>query len=65
MVRSLRLGIRRATPRAELARITHEEIARVAYELFEKRGKSHGNDQRDWFEAEHILHTRRQSGNGR
>lgn len=34
------------------------EIARLAYQLFERRGCTHGNDQQDWFEAERILRAR-------
>jgi hypothetical protein len=30
----------------------HDEIARLAYELFEARGRKHGRDWQDWFEAE-------------
>ena len=37
-----------------------EEVAEVAYELFEQRGRTHGQDQQDWFEAEHVLRQRRQ-----
>ncbi len=33
----------------------HEEIARVAYELYEKRGRAHGNELEDWLEAEKIV----------
>jgi hypothetical protein len=36
-----------------------EEIARVAYQLFERRGGGHGQDQQDWFEAERIVRARR------
>jgi len=32
-----------------------QRIARKAYELFERRGYSHGNDLGDWFEAERIV----------
>ena len=42
-----------------------EEIARVAHELFERRGRAHGHDQQDWFEAERIIAQRTRSGNGR
>ena len=31
------------------------EVARVAYELFERRGRLHGYDQEDWFTAERIV----------
>jgi hypothetical protein len=35
--------------------ITHEEIARRAYELFERSGAGHGSDLHHWFEAERQL----------
>lgn len=40
------------------------EIARVAYELFEQRGREHGHDFEDWVEAERIVRQRRR-GAGR
>jgi len=33
----------------------HEEIARVAYELYEKRGRAHGHELEDWLDAERIV----------
>jgi hypothetical protein len=33
----------------------HDEIAKVAHELYEKEGSVHGNDLRYWFEAENIV----------
>jgi len=33
----------------------YEEIARVAYDLYEKRGKVHGYELNDWVEAERIV----------
>ncbi len=33
----------------------YDEIARVAYALFEKRGKMHGYAHVDWIEAERIV----------
>lgn len=33
----------------------HEEIAKVAYELYLKRGCVHGHDLDDWLEAERIV----------
>ena len=36
--------------------ICREEIARLAYDLWEKDGRVHGNDPRHWLEAERILH---------
>ncbi len=35
-----------------------EEIAKVAYELYEKRGKSHGSHFDDWLQAEKIVMAR-------
>ena len=37
----------------------YEEIAKFAYELYQKRGKADGNDLEDWFEAEKILRERK------
>jgi hypothetical protein len=39
-----------------------EEIARLAYELYEQRGRTPGNELADWLEAERILRARSQSG---
>ncbi len=36
----------------------HDEIARVAYELYLKRGCVHGHDLDDWLEAELIVLSR-------
>lgn len=36
----------------------NEEVARVAYELYEKRGKGHGCHVDDWLEAEKIVMAR-------
>ena len=36
----------------------HDEIAQVAYELWEKRGKEHGKDGEDWYQAEAIVRVR-------
>jgi len=36
----------------------YEEIARVAYELYEKRGKGEGCHFDDWLEAEKIVMAR-------
>jgi hypothetical protein len=32
-----------------------DQVARLAYELFLKRGGAHGHDQEDWFQAERQL----------
>jgi hypothetical protein len=36
-------------------RMRHEEIARVAFYKWDKRGRPIGDDFRDWFEAEAEL----------
>ena len=33
----------------------HAMIEKKAFELYEKRGREHGWDQEDWFEAEKLL----------
>ena len=38
--------------------IDQNEIAQVAYALFEQRGFEHGHDQEDWLRAEQIVHQR-------
>jgi hypothetical protein len=42
----------------------NDEIAKVAYELFERDGREHGKDQEHWHEAEKIVRARhaKQSG---
>ena len=35
------------------------EVDRVAYELFERRGREDGHDLEDWLEAERIVRVRR------
>lgn len=37
----------------------HDEIARVAYELYLRRGCVKGHDSDDWLEAERIVMSRR------
>lgn len=38
--------------------LDRDEIAQVAYELFEQRGREHGHDQEDWIRAEQIVRQR-------
>jgi len=33
----------------------HDEITRVAQELYEKRGRANGHELEDWLEAEKIV----------
>lgn len=36
----------------------HEEISKLAYELYEKSGKAEGKDRENWLEAEKIVRAR-------
>ena len=36
----------------------YSEVAKVAYDLFEKRGKVHGHDMADWLKSEIIVKKR-------
>jgi len=45
--------------------VNAEEISRVAYELFERRGFVHGHDLEDWLEAERIVRTRARRSSAR
>lgn len=56
-----RNGKARKSPAAGQQALDAAEISRVAYELFERRGGAHGNDQDDWFEAERIVRARQRS----
>lgn len=42
--------------------VSQEEVARRAYDKWQRRGCPHGEDQRDWFEAERELW--REAGRG-
>ena len=42
--------------------VSSEDIARMAYELFERRGRIHGHDQQDWFTAEQMVRQRSPGG---
>lgn len=57
MARGLRLGGKRSAI-AEERPLNDDEVARVAYQLFEQRGRVHGGDQRDWFMAEQLVRER-------
>ncbi len=36
----------------------YDAVAKVAYDLFENRGKVHGHDMADWLKAEMIVKKR-------
>lgn len=39
----------------------HEEIAKLAYEIFEREGRVHGRDLDHWLQAERIVMARYES----
>jgi hypothetical protein len=47
--------------REDLVDDLHEEIAKVAYELFERDGRRHGLDKEHWLEAERIVKARHEA----
>lgn len=46
---------KQSTPKKVIVSITFEQIAQRAYEMWEQRGYSHGNDVDDWCRAEAEL----------
>ena len=59
MPRTTRAVAPRQKPRAAESPISSDKVAKVAYELFERRGCTHGQDQQDWFEAERFVRQQR------
>ena len=46
----------------EASQLSDDEIAREAFERFQRRGAEHGGDVDDWLEAERELRERRRQG---
>ena len=42
-------------PRVPKAKVDREVVARLAYELYLRRGGQHGHAEKDWLMAEQIL----------
>jgi hypothetical protein len=42
-------------PRVPKAKVEREAVARLAYELYLRRGGEHGHAEEDWLMAEQIL----------
>ena len=53
-----RNGTNGRTATARRRPVDVNEVAKVAYELFEHRGHRHGSDRQDWFDAERIVQAR-------
>lgn len=34
--------------------VSHKDVAKIAYDLFERRGRAHGHDVSDWLKAEAL-----------
>ena len=41
--------------RVKMKKGMHDEIARIAYELYEKGDRAHGSELKNWLEAEKIV----------
>ena len=50
-----------ATGTSSASSVDQEEVARVAYEFYLKRGGTHGQDMNDWLEAERLVRERRRA----
>jgi hypothetical protein len=48
----------RPTKAASQPEVSRDEIARVAYQLYEQRGRVSGRDREDWLQAEKIVRAR-------
>lgn len=55
MAKAKRKRTDNAFPIAASADITHTDIARRAYDLYEQRGGEHGHDVDDWLQAAREL----------
>lgn len=38
-----------------LTDLRHQQIAKLAYEIWEKKGRPAGSSEQDWFEAERMV----------
>jgi hypothetical protein len=54
---------KRSAAEEESASIGSDEVAQVAYQLFEQRGRIHGFDRQDWLRAEQLVRQRRRRAN--
>jgi hypothetical protein len=43
---------------SHLVHTSHDEIARLAHQYWNERGRQHGKDVDDWYRAEQVLHRR-------
>ena len=58
MARGSRTAVKAPWRKLAASANSAEDIARVAYQLFERRGGEHGHDLEDWLEAERIVRVR-------
>ncbi len=59
MARGMLAAARRSASEETSSPISRDEVARVAYQLFEQRGRTHGFDREDWLRAEQVVRQRR------
>lgn len=60
MAMMMQARAKRVATAKDASSIDAGEVARVAYELFQRRGGTHGCDRQDWFEAEQVVRQRRE-----
>ena len=65
MARSIGVGWRKGSASEAATTVDAGDVAQMAYELFERRGRVHGHDLEDWLEAERIVRQRRRNGGRR
>jgi len=53
-----RKGHKPAAPQHRVPVVSRDEVARLAFEFYEQRGRTNGNDLDDWVKAEAILRQR-------
>ena len=64
MLARRRIPVKRPASAAGPSLIDPQEVALIAYELFQQRGGEHGHDQDDWIAAERIVRNRRRTRAG-
>lgn len=64
MASVVKTSARQTSQRTELPQDC-ELVAKVAYELWERRDRTHGGDQADWLEAERIVRSGRAGNSSR
>jgi len=62
MARESGLFVRKSVAPAAASRVGWEDVAKLAYELYDRRGRQPGRELEDWLEAERIVRQRKRNG---